>query len=294
MRSFLGHIILSFAMLGIVNIYAQSYAISNSTVNDCFASFTDSDAGNSVSPSFYGHNEDYTFSICPNGADSIVLSFASFCSELNLDFITFYDGPDLSSPQIGIPYSGIVNIPPIIATSGCLTVHFVSDASVACEGWQASWVSIINTPANPTFAPIPNPLCNTNSFTLNLDQDVVCSAVNAGSFNIFGPSNQSVTSITPMNCVNGTSNTVQVNFAPGLNANGNYTLQFSSDFLDACDSLWQLTAFGNFTVNDCPISVEIQSPDTIICTGTCTTLEAIAAPKELLMISIIANTKSTF
>ncbi|MEJ6695683.1 MAG: gliding motility-associated C-terminal domain-containing protein [Chitinophagales bacterium] len=277
MRSLLRHIILSLAMLGVLNIHAQSYSISNATVNDCFANFTDSDAGNSVSPSFYGHNEDYTFSICPNGADSIVLSFASFCSELNLDFITFYDGPDLSSPQIGISYSGIVNIPPIIATSGCLTVHFVSDASVACEGWQASWVSIINTPANPTFAPIPNPLCNTNSFTLTLDQDVVCSAVNAGSFNIFGPSNQSVTSITPINCSNGTSNTVQVDFAPGLNANGNYTLQFSSDFLDACDSLWQLTAFGNFTVNDCPISVEIQSPDTIICTGTCTTLEAVAS-----------------
>ena len=156
MISFLRYMVVCLVLAWTINVPAQSYSISNATVNDCYADFTDSDEGNSVMPSFYGHNEDYTFSICPSGADSIVLSFASFCSELNLDVISFYDGPDLTSPQIGISYSGIVNIPPIIATSGCLTVHFVSDASVACEGWQASWTSIITTPDNPTFAPIVN------------------------------------------------------------------------------------------------------------------------------------------
>ena len=276
MISFLRYMVVCLVLAWTINVPAQSYSISNATVNDCYADFTDSDEGNSVMPSFYGHNEDYTFSICPSGADSIVLSFASFCSELNLDVISFYDGPDLTSPQIGISYSGIVNIPPIIATSGCLTVHFVSDASVACEGWQASWTSIITTPDNPTFAPIVNPSCNTNSLTLTLDQDVVCNAVNAANFSMFGPSGQTVTAVTPLNCVNGSSNTLQVDFTPGLNSNGNYTVQFSSDFLDACDSLWQLTAFGNFAVSDCPISLDIQSPDTLICTGTCTTLEAVA------------------
>lgn len=269
------HILVLLLVLG--NIQAQNYAISNSTVNDCYATFTDSNAGSSVVPSYYGHNEDLTFSICPNGADTIVLSFSSFCSELNLDVISFYDGPNLSSPQIGVSYSGIVSIPPIIATSGCLTVHFTSDASVACEGWEASWTSIISNPGNPNFLPISNPACNTNSLTLSLDQEVLCSSLNPSNLSIFGPSAQTITGITPLNCVNGSTDMLQVDFAPGLNANGAYSIQLSSDFADACDSLWQLTAFGSFTVSDCPIDLEIQSPDTQICTGTCTTLEAFAS-----------------
>ena len=264
------------SMLFLATGFGQSYPISNATVSDCNAGFTDSNAGASVTPSFYGHNEDFTFSICPAGADSIILSFSSFCTELNLDVITFYDGPNVSSPTIGIPYSGTVSIPPIIATSGCLTVHFQSDASVACTGWQASWVSIINTPDNPVFTPIANPLCNTNSLVLTLDQALLCSSVNAANFSIFGPSNQTVTNIAPIGCSGGSSNTIQVDFSPGLNSNGNYSVQFVSEFLDACDSLWTLTAFGNFAVNDCPISLDIESPDTQICTGTCTTLEAVA------------------
>lgn len=264
------------SLLFYLNSFGQSYAISNATVSDCFADFTDSNAGDAVTPSFYGHNEDFTFSICPSGADSVILSFASFCSEVNLDVITFYDGPNTASPLIGVPYSGQVSIPPIIATSGCLTIHFESDASVACTGWQASWQSVINIPDNPVIDPIPNPSCNTNSLIFSLDQTLLCSGVNAANLSIFGPSNQSITNVTPIGCSGGSTNTIQVDFTPGLNANGNYSIQFINEFLDACDSLWTLTAFGNFSVNDCPISLEIESPDTQICIGTCTSLEAVA------------------
>lgn len=260
-----------------LKMQAQNYTMSNSTVFDCFGSLTDSNADNIITPSFYGPNEDYTFSICPSGADSIVLSFASFCSELGLDIITFYDGANTAAPIIGIPYSGIVMIPPIVATSGCLTVNFVSDASVACEGWNASWESIIDIPPSPNFAATPNPLCYTNSMVFELDQNLICGAINSSNFSLFGPSNQTISSVTAINCINGLTNTVQVNFSPGLSANGIYTIQFSNEFLDACDSLWQLTAFGSFTLNDCPLTLEILSPDTQICTGTCTTLEAVTS-----------------
>ncbi len=253
---------------------SQSYSMSNNSVSDCFASFTDSDIGPNGE---YGHNENYTFTICPTGADSIILDFTSFCTELNLDVLRFFDGPDTLSPLIGIPFSGNTSLPPqIIATSGCLTIHFQSDASVLCTGWDASWQTIINTPTNPIFDPITAQLCNTTSVTLTLDQQIVCSSLNVSNISIFGPTNQTINTLTPINCVNNTTQTIQVDFSPGTDQNGNYQIQLNADFTDACGNIWPLSAFGSFTVDGCPISAEIISDDAndTICLGECINLSA--------------------
>ncbi len=258
----------------LLKVNSQSYNMANQTVTDCNASFFDSDntpTGN------YGHSENLLFSICPNGADSIIMSFTSFCTEQNLDVLYFFDGPNLASPMIGSPQSGNTSLPPdVIATSGCLTILFESDASVNCTGWEASWQTIINTPSNPIFDPIPAQACNTTSVTLTLDQDIVCSSLNTSNMSIFGPSNQSITNITPVNCVNNVTNSIVVDFAPGTNQNGNYQVQLDADFTDDCNNMWSLTSFGNFTVDGCPISAEILANDTI-CLGECTDLTAIAS-----------------
>ena len=106
--------------------------VGNLEVDDCEGYFFDSDAG--LNGQDYGHGEDYTFQICVPNAISIEMTFFDFCSEAGFDVMTFYDGPDVNAPMIGGPYSGQDLPPTIIATSGCLTVHWESDAfGVACD-----------------------------------------------------------------------------------------------------------------------------------------------------------------
>ncbi len=253
---------------------AQSYTMQSTTVSDCNATFTDSNSGPNGE---YTHNENYTFTICPNGADSILMDFTSFCTEINLDVLRFFDGPDTLSPLIGIPFSGNASLPPqIIATSGCLTIHFKSDASVFCTGWEASWQTIINTPANPIFDTISTQACNTTNVTFTLDQQIICSSLSIANINIFGPVGQTVTNITAIACVGNTTNTIQIDFFPGTNQNGTYQIILNADFIDACGNVWPLTAFGSFTVDACPISAEIVADDIndTICLGECVNLQA--------------------
>jgi hypothetical protein len=131
-------------------------------------------------------------------------------------------------------------------------------------------------PNNPVFAPIPNPNCNTTSLVFSLDQNFACGSLNLSNINIFGPSNPVVSNVQALNCNNGLSNTIQIDLAAPLSSNGNYSVQFSNDFIDDCGNSWNLDAFGSFAISNCPISVIIEADDAEICFGTCTDLEAIA------------------
>ncbi len=235
-------IIILFVLFSITS-KAQTYAMQDANVSDCNGTLSDSETGPTGD---YNHNENYIFTICPTGADSIILNFTSFCTELNLDVLRLFDGPDTNSPIIGIPFSGNISIPQIIATSGCLTIHFQSDASVLCTGWDASWQTIISTPPNPIFDPIVAQACNTSSITLTLDQSIVCASLNISNISIFGPVGQSITALTPIGCTNGSTNTIQVDFSPGTSQNGTYQIQLNADFTDDCGNVWPLTAFGSF------------------------------------------------
>ncbi|MCS7189561.1 MAG: T9SS type A sorting domain-containing protein [Bacteroidia bacterium] len=91
-------------------------------------------------------NSDYTnrtncrWLIQPAGASWIELSFSSFNTELNYDFVEVYDGPSTNHPLLG-RYSGN-SIPPILTSSGgSMLVVFTSDSSVTRAGWQASYRS---------------------------------------------------------------------------------------------------------------------------------------------------------
>ncbi|MEC7159451.1 MAG: CUB domain-containing protein, partial [Bacteroidota bacterium] len=142
-------------------LFGQSnFYMSNQTVDDCEGFFFDSDNG--ITPLDYGHSEDLTFSICPLGADSITIVFNDFCTEINNDVLRFFDGPDTFSSPIGLNFSGQIQIPPITATSGCLTIHFRSDASVSCTGWSAQWEAVIDEPSDGILTSVSNPLCQSN------------------------------------------------------------------------------------------------------------------------------------
>lgn len=251
---------------------AQTYNMTNATVRKCEGTLLDSDAGQP--PGNYDHNENYTFTICVPGADSILLSFTQFQTEPGQDILRLFDGPDTNSPPLAPPQSGSTLPPTVLATSGCLTIHFKSDPSVTGTGWIANWIAFVSQPALPIFDPIPNPPCSTAVLTLRLDQPLRCDSLDPGDITILGPQGQTITSVTPINCVNGLTQDFSINFSPGLNTNGNYTVRLQTFFVDACDSLIEQTVFGSFTVNDCPLSVQASAVDTIICDGDCTDISA--------------------
>jgi len=75
------------------------------------------------------------------GNDSIIeLSFTSFDTEYNYDFVTVYDGNSTASTPLGT-FSGI-NIPDNITSSGNeLFITFTSDESTTKAGWEATYTS---------------------------------------------------------------------------------------------------------------------------------------------------------
>ncbi|MDO6855291.1 Calx-beta domain-containing protein [Cellulophaga lytica] len=86
----------------------------------------------------YSNNEDATYTICPDTADTYLnVNFTSF-EIVTGDILYVYDGNSTSAPLIGEYDSA--NVPSSInssAASGCLTFRFVSNGSSTGAGWEA-------------------------------------------------------------------------------------------------------------------------------------------------------------
>ncbi|MBK6834580.1 MAG: hypothetical protein IPG89_10010 [Bacteroidetes bacterium] len=113
--------------------WAQSYFITNGTVNTCTGTFYDTggSAGN------YGNNQSFVYTICSDNAQPVYVNFKSFNLESGYDSLKIYDGPTNGGPLIG-KYSGTTS-PGLVITGGgtCLTFVFTSDASTSQTGWEA-------------------------------------------------------------------------------------------------------------------------------------------------------------
>jgi len=251
-------------------ILAQ-YTMSNQTVFDCEGTLTDSEA-NTNNPGWYTHNESFSFTICPGGAISIAINFSFFETEPQNDYVIIYDGPNNTFPILGGPYSG-VNLPPQITSSGCITIDFISDVNVAAEGFELSWESQISIPQPPVISLPTAVSCSLNTLIIELDQNIHCDSVGTAQVFVGGQLNQTVNAIA-LNCINDSTNQVQLSLFPGLNESGIYTLSFQSYFQDACDSIWDLTSTFQFIINDCPLEVELTANNDTICVGECAELYA--------------------
>lgn len=246
-----------------------SYTMSNITVTDCYGLFLDSENGQN--PGHYAHNEDLTFRICPPSATQISLSFTQFCTEAILDKIRFFDGPDTNSPLI-LTHSGTSLPGTIVANSGCLTIHFKSDANVSCTGWQANWSVQLAPPTPPQIDPNATFSCFSNQILMTLDQSIPCDSVYTSAFSISGPSNPMITNAQPTNCVGGMTNAITLTLNPAFSDNGQHTVTFEYNYRDVCDSVWHFTIQQTFDVTDCPITAEITATEDTICLGECTSL----------------------
>lgn len=108
--------------------------VSDIQTQDCSGRFTDTggDLGG------YADNENYTFTIEPNGASSVSIVFSSFELESNYDFLYIYDGNSTAANLLGT-YSGSTLPPPITSSGGALTIRFDSDFRTVRSGWDLDW-----------------------------------------------------------------------------------------------------------------------------------------------------------
>jgi len=95
-----------------------------------------------------------------NASQSLVVTFNSFSTEEDFDFLYVYDGPNTNSPLIGT-YDGTEIPGPFSSTppDGALTFEFRSDDYLNAPGWNATVSCLLAAPVN-TFAQLsyyPNP-----------------------------------------------------------------------------------------------------------------------------------------
>lgn len=255
------------------------FEMSDTTVSECQGILLDSEDGQGGN---YDHNENITFTICPpGGVDSITLDWLSFCTEGQFDYLRIFLGTDTFGTLIAGPFSDTI-APPSITVPGCLTVNFISDANVACTGWIAQWqvYETIPTPAQITLQPIPV-TCSTATINVSFDKPVHCDSIVGSNFTLTGPAGQ-ISSANATACSNDSATTGVINFNPSLNQSGTYTVDFTTFYRDACDSLWELTSSDVFTITDCPLAVVIDAQPDTICPGGCTDLTAIASGGDSL------------
>ena len=95
----------------------------------------------------YSNNQDVTYTICPDTADTYInINFTSF-EIVSGDVLYVYDGSNTSGTLIGQYDSA--NVPTSInssAASGCLTFRFVSNGSNTGAGWEAEINCFVDGP----------------------------------------------------------------------------------------------------------------------------------------------------
>lgn len=161
----------------------QSAACINMTTGStttCAANFYDS-GGPSAD---YAISENLIYTFYPNAGNQTRITWSSFVSEQDYDYITIYNGPSTSSPVLYGPLSGTLSIPAFTSTdpSGALTILFTSDASITAAGWSAAVSCVPNppcsgTPAGSTTIASVNPACFNTPFNLSLGTSYLFSGI---------------------------------------------------------------------------------------------------------------------
>jgi len=249
------------------------YNMQNALVTDCEGVLLDSDAGPEEGQ--YDHNEDFTFTICVEAASEIIVSFDFFATEENYDILTVYDGPDRNSPVLATLSGLLQPAPTLIATSGCITFHFVSDDNIVAIGWRATWRVEVTAPITPMLSLVSDIECPMDAAHFRFNRPVSCDLLVPDNFSVLGPGGSQVTAVTPLDCdpVTNTAENFTVNFSPPLGNPVNYRLLFNGDIEDACGTLHPVTSNVLFTLANCPLSAYISLIGDAACVGECAEVE---------------------
>lgn len=126
---------LAFSLM-ISNFLSQTYNMTTRSDTTCSGTFYDNGG-----LGLYSNSANFTQTFCSNTAGSVIkVNFTTFQTEAGLDNLAIYDGPTTASPLLGV-YSGngTLNGVSFKSSTGCLTFNFTSDASVALNGWVATF-----------------------------------------------------------------------------------------------------------------------------------------------------------
>ncbi|MCS7153889.1 MAG: glycosyl hydrolase family 18 protein, partial [Bacteroidia bacterium] len=91
----------------------------------------------------YFNRENWTWTLAPEGASQVQVTFHDFRLENGYDTLYIYNGPSTASPLIGA-YTGTNSPGTVTGTSGALTFRFRSDNTTNDRGWLATWNCITN------------------------------------------------------------------------------------------------------------------------------------------------------
>lgn len=127
---------------GSTHTNGSSFTTPVCATTDTNCSGTLDDSGGPSAP--HGGNEDWTYTIAPQFAVSVTISFTSFDLENGFDSLYIHNGTSTAAPLIG-GYTGTTSPGSVSANSGAMTLHFVSDPFVNNAGFTSSWNCVQNT-----------------------------------------------------------------------------------------------------------------------------------------------------
>lgn len=259
-------VIVSFLWL-IPTFSSGQYTMSDAYVTDCEGTLSDSDEGPEEGQ--YDHNEDFTFTICVEGATAITAIFDFFATEDVYDILTVYDGPDTNSPIIA-ELEGVLSNPPIlVATSGCMTFHFSSDDNIVALGWFLNWSVEVEEFADPELTIDSNLDCPLGSMDITIDPRIPCDIISPENFQLIGPDGAGISSAVALDCdADNTASQFSIFFDDSLSLSGSYNLIFSGYIVNTCGDTLYFESLLGFELTDCPFEVQIVLVDQA-CPGDC-------------------------
>ena len=236
----------------------------------CNGVITDSENGKTKGN--YDHNENYTLVLSLPGSSSISLKFNNFCTEIDNDVLRIFDGKDTNATLLG-KYSGSKNPGTVTSSNSFITLHFISDKSVACSGWSADIIPKIVAPKAAVLSLISPVNCNDSLVEVKLDQKITIDSFNINNTSI---NRGKIWKITPVNTISGKSDRFILHIT-NLNINGKFNIEHRHGYRDYCDSVYWLKSILNWSIINCPIKVELTANKDTICRGDCLDLLVLAS-----------------
>ena len=125
-----------------IYVVEQVYCFGAQILNDSSGTVEDGSGSNP-----YNNNSDCEWLMDVVGANSITFDFSEFDIEQDYDFVSFYDGGDISAPLLG-NYTGST-LPGSITSSGNqLLLVFTSDVSITQSGWNGYYYADFGPPCD--------------------------------------------------------------------------------------------------------------------------------------------------
>ena len=259
------------ALIAIMLLFSMhskaQYIMQDAMVTDCEGTLTDSDEG--PNPGQYNHEEDYLFTICVEGASEITVIFDFFATEEGYDFFTAYDGPDTNSPIISVLDGVLSNPPVLVANSGCISFHFVSDDNIVAQGWSLEWFVEVEEIEDPIMTIESEIECPLGDLEFSVDPRVPCDVLIAENFQIIGSEVAEITDVIALDCDgDNTASSFALILADSLRTEETYLSVFNAYIINSCGDTLEFESTLSFELSDCPFLVEIYEISSS-CTGDC-------------------------